>query len=640
MTLYRQLLSGMLLLLIVLIFGVFVVQFQTTKDFLQLQQENELDNTINSVGMALTPYLDKKDIVAAESLINATFDGGFYQSVTLSLTGSSEIIKRQYPSKIQGVPQLFTLLIDLKPLSGSRVLTSGWMQVAELTVMTNPSFAYLKLWQASVQLFIGFIATSLLGAVMVSVFLRRVLTPLTAIQNSARSMSKNEFRQPLVVPETRELKDVVTAFNHMSLQLKSHIDHQAQEADKLRVRAYQDPVSGLANRHYLLTKLDTLITLKAFGGVILLRADFIAQSYEKEGYEAGDELTVKLANSLKDLASDEITIARLNHAEFMLLVPHCSSGELTQLGRAVLQKSAALQSDPLNIAPLHAAVGLVIASDSDTSGSLLAQADNAVNQARQQAAEHLFLIDSLDQTLRLGKQQWKRLVDHAISHDQLSLTFQPATDENSKVLHQEAFSTIYDGQKSYSAGQFLGAIEQLSAGPEFDRYVIAKITAMLADNPELDPIAVNITQSSISDAGFMRWLGTLLKTNPQYRDRLLFELPEISFLNQLDNIELLCDIIHRNGFQFGIDNYGHNFSSVSYLHRFKPAYVKLDFAYTQHIDDTLKADVLASITRNARTLGIVAIASRIETQEQREKLSALMVNGFQGYVTQPPVQEG
>ncbi|WP_241149078.1 hypothetical protein [Photobacterium sanguinicancri] len=60
MTLYRQLLSGMLLLLIVLIFGVFVVQFQTTKDFLQLQQENELDNTINSVGMALTPTLIKK----------------------------------------------------------------------------------------------------------------------------------------------------------------------------------------------------------------------------------------------------------------------------------------------------------------------------------------------------------------------------------------------------------------------------------------------------------------------------------------------------------------------------------------------------------------------------------------------------
>ena len=165
------------------------------------------------------------------------------------------------------------------------------------------------------------------------------------------------------------------------------------------------------------------------------------------------------------------------------------------------------------------------------------------------------------------------------------------------------------------------------------------LTAMLVDNPELDPIAINITQSSISDAGFMRWLGTLLKTNPQYRDRLLFELPEISFLNQLDNIELLCDIIHRNGFQFGIDNYGHNFSSVSYLHRFKPAYVKLDFAYTQHIDDALKADVLSSITRNAQALGIIAIASRIETQDQREKLSALMINGFQGYVTQQAVQE-
>ncbi|OAN11129.1 diguanylate phosphodiesterase [Photobacterium jeanii] len=643
MTLYRQLFSGMLILLIILIFGVFLIQFNTTRDFLRLQQQNELDNTINSVGMALSPYLDQQDMIAAESLINATFDGGFYSSVTLEVFDPKQNIEREYQLDIEGVPDFFTQLITIKPLSQSRVLTNGWLQVAELSVTTNTSFAYLKLWQASVQLFWGFIATCLLGTVMVSIFLRRVLTPLTAIQTSAKAMSNNEFRQPLVVPEIRELKDVVMAFNHMSQQLKAHINHQAQEADKLRIRAYQDPVSGLANRPYLITKLDTLVEHGIEGGVALLRADFLADCYERLGYEAGDDLTVKLAKSLQELASDEITIARLNHAEFMLLLPHNSNTELTQLGRAILNKCAALQSDPLDISPLNAAIGLVVRSEDDTTSSLLAQADNAVNQARQQASEHLFLIDSSDHTLRLGKQQWKRLVDHAISHNQITINLQAATDIKGKVLHQEAFSAIYDGQKTYSASQFLGAIEQLQAGPEFDRHVTAQIVAMLEEGrihgPNQGPIAINITQSSINDTGFMRWLGTLLKSKPHLSGQLLFELPEISFLNQLDNIELLCDIIHRNGFDFGIDNYGHNFSSVSYLHRFKPAYVKLDFAYTQHVDDQLKADVLASITRNAHTLGIITIASRVETTEQKDKLTALMIKGFQGYGLHPQLPQ-
>ena len=117
------------------------------------------------------------------------------------------------------------------------------------------------------------------------------------------------------------------------------------------------------------------------------------------------------------------------------------------------------------------------------------------------------------------------------------------------------------------------------------------------------------------------------------RQRVSFELPEICFIKNIDNTSLLCAIIRQNGFQFGIDNYGHNFSSTGYLSKLRPHYVKLDFAYTSHLDDLVKTDVLASIIRNANNLSVLTIASRVETIEQKEKLTLLKIQGFQGYVT-------
>ncbi|GAL08814.1 membrane bound c-di-GMP receptor LapD [Photobacterium aphoticum] len=143
---------------------------------------------------------------------------------------------------------------------------------------------------------------------------------------------------------------------------------------------------------------------------------------------------------------------------------------------------------------------------------------------------------------------------------------------------------------------------------------------------------MNITQSSISDTGFIRWLGTKMKANPALRERILFELPEISFIKHSNDTDLLCEIIHQHAFAFGIDNFGHNFGSLHSLSTLRPAYVKLDFAYTNQIDDQAKADLLNSITRTTNNQGIILIASRVETHEQLDKLAALNVKGFQGFV--------
>lgn len=635
MTLYRQLLLWMLVVLFLLTSAVFAIQFNTTKSYLIEQQSTELNNVVSSVGFALSPYLKEKDFIAAESVINATFDSGYYSQVKLSVLDSKKEITRQYPHSIKNVPNWFTSLIHIETITQTRTLTSGWLQLADLTVTSSSASAYIQLWKATTQLVLGFLTCLLLTAIVLSLVLNKVLKPLKQIQKSAQEMARNHFTDSLPTPYTQELVDVVTAFNTMNIQLQQHFEQQAQEADTLRVRAYQDPVSGLANRSYLMTKLKSWLTNKPTGGIILLKSDAIEDNYQQGGYELGDPLVLKLAERLKELSADDITIARLNQSEFMLIAPNVAEDDLLDIGRTMLYMTSELNSDPLGIAPLQAAVGIVMCSETLTITALLAHADNALNKARQQIKEPLALLEISEQKTipAIGKQQWNALVDEAIANNLIHFTFQKAIDANNTIIHKEMFAYIKKGQQRFNAGQFLSALEKLNDGAKFDRYIIETIFHKFTKKTKSVPVAINITQSSINDTGFIRWLNTKLLSCPQMRQHILFELPEICFIKNIDNTSLLCEIIRQNGFQFGIDNYGHNFSSTGYLNKLRPSYVKLDFAYTSQLDDQVKTDVLESITRSANNLSVLTIASRVETIEQKQKLTLLKVQGFQGYVT-------
>ncbi|MCD9517095.1 LapD/MoxY N-terminal periplasmic domain-containing protein, partial [Photobacterium carnosum] len=149
MTLYRQLLLWMLVILFLLTSAVFAIQFKTTKNYLIEQQSTELNNIVSSIGFALSPYLKAKDLISAESVINATFDSGYYSQVKLTLLDSNKEIIRQYPQRIDNIPDWFQSLIHIEAITQTTTLTSGWLQLANLTVISSPISAYIQLWKAT-----------------------------------------------------------------------------------------------------------------------------------------------------------------------------------------------------------------------------------------------------------------------------------------------------------------------------------------------------------------------------------------------------------------------------------------------------------------------------------------------------------
>lgn len=633
MTLYRQLVISIIAVFMILMTSVFVIEFNTTKQFLEKQQKSEINNTINTVGLALAPYLKENDTVAVESVINALFDGSSYSVVRLIFLEDNAEILRSYPIGSSNVPDWFTDLKIFEKIHDKRVITSGWLQLAEVEIVGHPGQAYQQLWNAFTKLVTAFSILLLLGLLAISLIVRRSLSPLSAITKKMQNVANNQFGEPLEQPKTKDLVAVVEGINSMSAQVEASFKNQAKEAQKLRERAYRDPVSQLGNRAFFMGQLNQWLAESGHGGVALLQAQFISDLYSNSGYEAGDNMVQQLAEHLSQgLTTPGIVIARISADEFGFIVPNTQESELTLLADSILNFAQLVQPDPLGVSIPEVYVGLVANNTSKSSTEIMALVDNALTQAKSTLENPIGFISAEENSRTRGKQQWKSLVEEAIHNDWVVFRYQLASNDQTGGYHREVFSAIEHDDERYTANQYLFALEQLKVTHLFDQYVIESMLKKLAAGEMTDSLAVNIAQGSIAQPSFIRWVGQILSQYSSVANKLHFEIPESCFITMPHYTALLCNTIRNGGALFGVDNYGRDFNSLEYLNEYRPSYVKLDYLYTHQLEDEKQRFTLTSIARTAHNLGITTIASRVETQTQLEFLSEHFVEVFQGFI--------
>ncbi|WP_165313356.1 bifunctional diguanylate cyclase/phosphodiesterase [Vibrio ziniensis] len=633
MTLYKQLVAGMITVFVLLLTSVFVIEFNTTRDNLEQQQRSEVSNTINTVGLALAPYLENKDSVAVESVINALFDGSTYSLVRLKFLDDDQKIERAYPINPSYVPAWFTALNLFQPIHDQRVVTSGWMQLAEVEIISHPGEAYTQFWNALIRLSTVFGTIFFAGLVAIAFIVKRALRPLQMIVDKMEQVARNYFGDPLPLPKTKDLISVVEGINSMSAQVEKSFKAQAQEAQQLRERAYIDPVSHLGNRAYYMNQLSSWLAESALGGVAILQAQFIKELYEEKGYEAGDGMIANLAEHLKvTLSTPNTTIARISTDEFGFILPNMDEAELKVVAESIFGCVQDISADPTGMTQEKVYLGIVHNQNKKTSTQVLSLLDNAVAASKANAGVKYGFIKAEANQIIMGKQQWKALVEEAMHHDWFQYRFQAANDSWGETFHREVFSAIDNGERRYTANQYLFALEQLNASHQFDEYVIEKMIEKLEANEFNAPLAINIAQSSIEQPSFIRWITQTLAKHKEVCSLLHFEIPESCFINAPHHTALFCNAVRSAGAEFGVDNYGRNFQSLDYINEFRPKYVKLDYLFTHHLDDEKQKFTLTSISRTANNLGIKTIASRVETQAQLDFLSEHFIEVFQGFI--------
>lgn len=649
MSLYRQLVIFTFALFFILFAGTWVAKLESTRSFLNNQLISHSQDTATSLALSISPHVAQHDLVTVEGMINAMFDGGYYKIIRFVDPNNKILIDRQLEVKIEDVPPWFVSLIPLKAPGASADVMAGWNQGGSIYIESHPGFAYKTLWSDAVRITVWFAACAVFVFIAGGLGLRILLKPLLLVEKQADALCKREYRVQEPLPWTKEFRKVAEAMNRMTNKVKEMFEEQATQAEGLRERAYNDPLTGLGNRRYFESQIiprlgQQEITPK--GGVLIVRINELEKINKSNGFKAGDDLLNRVASELRAAlaARPESIVARLTGGDFGVFIPGIPPFDFSTIIKDIACRLGQLSAEGLTLSENVGHVGGATYKGEITLARLLAETDSALCSAIQKGINTWDInnITADSSNLPLGQQQWKDTLTNVIKEKRISIFAQPVAgvEAGHQVRHIEIFSKIIpkDGEL-ISAATFMPLAEKLGLVAAIDRLVIEELIKHDYKRFGVGKIAINISPSSLMDKSFLDWIGSFLKGLPLESPRICFEFPEFGVIQNLEPIKEFSKVVRELGHAIGLDHYGQSFSKLSYLQSIRPDYVKIDRGYTGELKDESSDSrfYVGALCSVAHSIDIAVIAEGVETEQQAQIMKELNVDALQGFWVGKPM---
>ncbi|MCB1861943.1 MAG: EAL domain-containing protein [Gammaproteobacteria bacterium] len=644
MTLSRQLVLLLLVLLLMVITGTFLISARNSQLYLEEQLASHAQDAATSLGLSLSQSLADNDRATIESMTDAMFDRGFYRQIRIEDNDGGVILERKLEVTIEGVPDWFVNYLALETPEGDAAVMAGWRQTGVVRVSSHPGYAYAQLWRNISDMFRWFLLSALLVSLLGVILLRWLLQPLRDIEWQADAICQRDFPVLEPLPKTRDLRLIVEAMNRLSSRVKLMLRESEQLAAGLRRQAYQHPVTGLSNRRHFKNTLANLIDSPeefASGILALIQLQEFKKYNDSNGFAAGDELLRDIAKVLGECTKGipHHVLAHLGGANFALLAQDYTQQQGSALGAKLTAALSQLGGMDDSQAPGPVHVGLAHFNGVDSPMALLARADMALQAARSAGPGGWHLMNAKGASAVPVKtaSEWRVFIEQCLAMDRLRLYTQPVLScPQRNLLHEEVLVRLLDTTASgaevvLTAGIFMPQAERAGLTAEIDRAVVSQVLARLS-NEVGRRYAVNLSPHSLRTPGFLDWLEHQLRIHQSVAGNLIFEMAEFGAVSIMDEVHCLIQLLERNRCQFSLDHFGRGFSSFGHLQSLKADYLKVDGSYMRSLGKNRDNQFfLHSLTKIAHGLGIQVIAESIESEAQWDLLSTMNIDGAQGY---------
>lgn len=642
MSLLKQLFLAICLFLVVAFTGSFIAGVESSREQLISQLRSHAQDAATALGLSMTPNVD--DTAMLELMVSAVFDSGYFASIRVVRIPDGEVLverNNSSPSE-QQVPDWFAKLVDLRAQGGDALIMRGWEQAARIEVQSHPQFALAKLWDSAIGSLAWLLFCGLISALLGGWLLRSQLRPLDNMVNQAEAISRREFLAVQQIPRTPELKRVVLAMNQMVQKLKTLFAEETTRSEKLRIEAYQDSLTGLANRRLLDIRLSEQLMLdehNAAGYLLFMRLADLTGLNQKLGGQKTDALLQAMGEVFKQQLDKpnraQWLASRSRAGEFTLLAPGLSGEHADQLA---MELAAAVETLPSaresEMSPL-AFIGIGAFNPGDQIKNIFTRTDLALTQAQGTPGKAWARIDA--NATQSSLLDWREWIDDALKHSKLKLYFQPVAScvDTGQVLHQKVLARLIDPQgEAIAAGQFLPWIERLGWSARLDMAMLESAIQHLSKHPQ--PLALSLSGQTLRDAESQASLLQILRNNPRHDGLLTLELDD-RYLPSAAQLEQLSQSVRATGYALGLQHFGGNFSLIGNLTNLGLAYLKIDGSYIRAIDQEAdKRSFIQAIYRATNSIDMPLIAEMVETQSELTVLQEIGLQGAMGRLIGAP----
>ncbi|MEI8249862.1 MAG: EAL domain-containing protein [Synechococcus sp. ELA057] len=418
----------------------------------------------------------------------------------------------------------------------------------------------------------------------------------------------------------------------------------------LMTLAREDQLTNLPNRLGLIDRAEASLSRARRTGnkllVMFLDLDRFKVINDSLGHSSGDALLQSVSARLRSQLRETDTVARLGGDEFVLIIENFEdlqdAGQKAQSLHQAFSAPMDVQGTPMRVTP---SIGVsVFPDDGQDIETLMRQADMAMYEVKSRGRDGwLFFDEEMNRSIQ-QRLQLERDIRLAIERDEFHLSFQPQWEiDGQRLIGWEALLRWNSEERgSVPPDLFIPVAEEIGVIDQLGQMVLQRACQEAARWREQGfgdfIISVNLSARQFTIGNLVEQIEKTLHSTGLDPNLLELEITESVMMENPHHTQEVLSLLKRKGIRVAIDDFGTGYSSLSYLSSFPIDRLKIDRSFVAaSLSDPQGAVIVETVISLARSLGMIAIAEGVETQEQRTFLKQKGCHQIQGYLTGSPM---
>jgi diguanylate cyclase (GGDEF)-like protein len=487
----------------------------------------------------------------------------------------------------------------------------------------------------------------------------------SSLARAAFDGAQDAGKQLVSLAKASEAKDIVVG----QLVLESHVtdlpdgksivalndvtqrvnDLRQREISERRIRAVamQDGLTGIPNRLAFEIQLDASLQAASKSGssmaVLLFDFNRFKDINDLFGHAAGDHILKMAGARLISVLSRGEYCARLGGDEFVLIQANSSPESAADLAERIVEALGFSLNWESKVIETSVTVGVAMyPKHGGSREELLRNADLAMYRGKHAKGESVCVFDTnMDQFIR-DRRALAHELRHAIQGNELDLHMQPQFDlQSGQLAGCEALIRWHSPVRGQVLpSRFIPVAEENGMIFEIDLWVLSRACQILAANPWIPRLAVNISAKMICQSQIISEIQSNLVKTGISPSRLELEITETALVQDLNRALHNLRQIKSFGISIAMDDFGTGYSSLSLLSSFPFDRIKIESSFIQLTGTNDRADeVFKAVVGLGAALRVPVLVEGVETAEQFAFAKQAGCEEIQGFFTGRPVSE-
>ncbi|GMN12368.1 hypothetical protein MTsPCn7_01440 [Altererythrobacter sp. MTPC7] len=388
-----------------------------------------------------------------------------------------------------------------------------------------------------------------------------------------------------------------------------------------------DSLTGLANRHYMNKRLDSILAsyrqAERACALMMLDLDKFKQVNDTLGHAAGDSVLVQASERIKSIIGNRGEVGRLGGDEFQIILPDIDDrgtlGEIAEKIIAIVSQPYPLEDDKRAL--IGTSVGIAIAPYDGLEREELAKASDLSLYAAKNGGRGQFRFYASD--LKDEEQERQALLDdlrEALANGELELHYQPVVDavDNTVVCMEALMRWQHEERGFVSPAQFIPVAEESDLINQMGEWALRQACKDASEWPSTVKVAVNVSPVQFATRNFPEVVANVLAHSGFEPGRLELELTETIFLGDSEATDETFKTLKGLGVRLALDDFGTGYSSLSYLRSAPFDKIKVDRSFVDSCTEQEQnsAKIIAAIVGLSNALSMETTVEGVEAFDQ------------------------